>query len=139
MVLTAAAPPVPLLVKPVLPQGLSPAELPHAALEHLFRAGPCTGAGGSRSRGSTSVDGGAGLWQAARREEQERSMPAKQLWQLRAQQEDPQPPPLAPEPHPLLGNQPIFAAGLLQLVAGADPNPLPAEPGNGAADGQQPA
>ncbi|KAL4422838.1 hypothetical protein ABPG75_009035 [Micractinium tetrahymenae] len=122
VVLAAAAPTVPILVKPALPQGVSPAELPPGALEQLFRAGGSEEGGGTQANGSggTSAASGASLRLAVRREEQARRMPAHQLWQLRGQQEDPQPPPLAAVPHPLLGNPAVFV-----LAAGPGPNPLP--------------
>lgn len=136
-IIASAAPSIPLVAKPALPQGVSPAELLPEALEQLFRAGVHGGAAGSPPGGSSSEGGEAGLWQAVPGEEQERYMPSHQLWQLRIQQEDPQPPPLAAVPHPFQGYQ------LPHLAAGAGANPQPADPapgqhGNGAVGGHHP-
>lgn len=110
--LAAAAPTVPVVVKPALPQGVSPAELPPGALKQLFRAGDSGGGNGEHLSGSNDSTGdGSGLWQATQHDEQEWRMPARQLCQLWAQLEDPRP--LAAAPHPMLGNLPVFVGPLL--------------------------
>ena len=89
MVLAAAAPDVPRLVKPPLPHGLAPGEgeVSAAAREALFRRGPLPeGAGGEG-------EVGGGMRRRQQEQPAQQYLPAQLLQRLREQQQDPQPPP----------------------------------------------
>lgn len=96
-ILAAAAPTVPVLMKPPLPHGVVPADVPADVLGHLFRASAPAGDG----RGGASVPGASGAPQLQCTAQQQQMLPP-QLHQLQRQRQDPQPPPPGAVAHPLL-------------------------------------
>lgn len=82
-VLATAAPSVPLLLKPLLPYGMQPGDVPEEAQQRLFRQTVGVDASVRATRQAVPTEQG-----------QQQGLPAQQLWQLQQQQQHPMPPPM---------------------------------------------